>query len=255
LTSRNPKENPAMPEHSTATTVARWDDAARRPDHQAVIHPAGGDPDAYRASGAETAAEMLNLWQRFGQSEVEVDPDTGPIGPLEVLEFGVGDGRILLEWSDAYTWRRWGVDASDAMLDHMDHRAHELEVMCPNRVTWDGLAPLPPSLHPGQFDVVYAVTVLIHQPTAAGLVIAAQLAQLVTAGGLLLLGHPLYEVPREGQAWNDVTTWSAAYLEALAASTGLEVVECWESPGSWDWGQELGPYHGATQVLRRPVTP
>lgn len=231
-----------MPEHSTATTVARWDDAARQPDHQAVIHPAGGDPDAYRRSGETAATELQHLWMKYGNL----------IERPSVLEFGCGDGRILLEWPTP--WNRWGVDASDTMLDHMYRRAHELATPDPSRVTWDGLAPIPPSLQSGQFDVVYAVTVLIHQPTDTGMIIARNLAELVTAGGLLLLGHPLYETPREGQAWNDVTTWSANTISVVAAAAGLEVVELWESPGSWDWGQELGPYHGATQVLRRPAT-
>lgn len=233
-----------QPAHSTETSVLAWDAAAGLPDYQGSIHPTGNDPEAYRASGQAAAAELLATWAVYGDPLAHMDD------PLSVLEFGCGDGRILLEWHDG--WERWGCDASQNMLQRLHERAQVLD----QSVTWfrwAGMLPWTTAVaHRRTFDVVYAVTVFIHQPMTDGSVMFYNVAELVAPGGLLLLGHPLYQQPREGQAWNDVTTWSAEGLAAMAQAAGLDVVELWESPGGWDWGQELGPYHGATQVLRRP---
>lgn len=250
-------------------TVDAWDAAAQRPNYQQVVHPTGNDPELYQASGQAEVAQLLELFHQHSRREPcsscggtgtwptdegiiehRQCPDCQGNGyrPHMVLEFGVGDGRILAEWPTS--WDRWGCDASATMVARLRGR-------CPNAAittfVWDGSAPWATEAQRAalQFDLVYAVTVLIHHTQADGMAMVPNLGALLAPGGLLLLGHPLYSVATDDGTWNGVTTWQLAQLQTAADTAGLDLVEAWQSPGEFSFGH-LGAFHGATQVLRKP---
>jgi SAM-dependent methyltransferase len=215
--------------------VAGWRQAAGQLDYRAVIHPSGAQGDAaYMESGREAYVQLQAAVIRHWQAGPVADRPT-------VLEFGCGDGRILRNWPTS--WHRIGCDASPEMIDLLHAADRAIDVF-----TWDGLDWRGISV-----DVAYAVTVLIHHHTHDGIVMAANLGRCVRPGGLLLLGHPLYEVATGGRSWNDVTTWTTSQLMSVADLAGLEIVEHYVSPGCFAWGSDLGDQHGAIQVLRRPL--
>lgn len=235
----------------TSESVDAWEAQAKREDYQAAVHPTAVDPELYAASGQAEVAQLLALYEKHQQY-----PRQGVVRRNRVLEFGVGDGRILCEWPES--WERWGCDASATMITRFEDRAVALTHRSLNQLGyttfwWDGLTPRRRASYRFgiQFDLIYAVTVLIHQTQADGIAIVGNLADLVAPGGLLLLGHPLYMEPNDDGSWLGVTTWSVAQLQRCANDCGLDLVEAWQSPGAFAFGA-LGAFHGATQVLRKP---
>lgn len=215
----------------TAAEVAeRWEQVARDADDgvaQALIHPSGtAGPDAYRETGRSQATDLTLLAFEHLEPRIE-DHDR-----IAVLDYGCGDGRVLLELDPA-VFLLWGTDTSPGMLDRVRARAGAFP---------KGGIPIelhaPDALEGVTFQLVYCLAVLIHLGWNDGADLVRQMASHVAPGGLLVLDVPLSASPEEGGTWISVTSWSPARLELLAEVIGFELVPT-----------DTVPWH----VLRRPA--
>jgi SAM-dependent methyltransferase len=216
--------------HATAVADA-WEEAARRVDYRAAIHPLGSDLAAYRASGETLAAHISDLaaaWLPKGRRR-------------DVIEVGVGDGRIAGPLA-RLGWKVTGLDTSPTMLRHLADNYPEVD-----GVLIDPAGPLPKL----RASVVFAVAVLIHQSVANGQEMVREWAGLLRPGGVMLLHIPLYDEPREGEHWTDVTVWTVGGLRAAAESAGLIVERAEANPGVFSF-DAVGPNHAAIHVLCKP---
>lgn len=210
--------------------VEAWERAAGSKLARAAIHPAGMVSDrAYELSGEEAAIGIVDML-------------TPLIGlPATVVDFGCGDGRVAIPLSD--TFEVVAVDASATMLARLRDRAPWIRVC---HADGSDLAALPQPV-----DAVVALAVLIHHSHADGAAMLTNLAPTVRRGGVLLLGLPLYEQPRERTAWHDITIWTLDQLERITHALELEILQAPVSPGSFDSSSGVGPHHGDVVLLRR----
>jgi SAM-dependent methyltransferase len=128
------------------------------------------------------------------------------------------------------------------MLERLRSQAPELET-----VLADGTDP---SQLPHDTDAVVALAVLIHHRHRDAARIITGLASMLRPGGRLLLDLALYEMSREPQHWTDLSVWTRAQLDTLAAELQLEVLHAPVSAGQFD-GTTFGPQSGQILMLRR----
>jgi len=207
--------------------VAAWDDVARGQRAQEAINPLGTDPEAYLRSGAKATVELAAL----------IGDDPG----LSIVDFGAGDGRVTLPLSLRYR-RVIAIDSSPAMLERLRCHCPGVETVLADGIDDVGL--------PTDVDVVVALAVLIHHRHADAARMIRGLTSMLRSGGKLILDLALYEIGREPRHWSDISVWTRAELEMLAADLGLEILTAPVSPGEFD-GTTLGPNHGKVLVLRK----
>lgn len=207
----------------------QWDAAAKLDNFAVAIHPTGVDPEAYAASGEAAAAQVREHLTAASE--------------MELLEFGVGNGRVARWLSPPHYVT--GADASPTMLDRL-----AVDAPTVGRWLWNGLDEVA-SVPPPTFDAIYSFAVFIHLSPGDGVRVMGNLSRMLRPGGLMLLDVPLYDQPRIRGLWCDVTVWTPEMFERAAAACKLDVVEMHADPGTFSFDAP-GPNHSRLSVLVRP---
>ena len=142
-----------------------------------------------------------------------------------IMDYGCGDGRVMQHIRKN---KVVGVDAVPEM------------------------ARLVGGYTPDEFidkvDVIFALSVFIHNSHETGAEIIKWMVSRLRDGGRLLLQIPLYDVAKQPADWIDVGVWTPAMLEAEAKKNGLKVIEKHTNNGEFSFNR-VGPNHYQFQVL------
>ena len=206
-------------------TIAKWDVAGSGPLRELHISPTGNTP-AYRVLGEEHAREVL----RHVKSPLR----------KTILDFGCGDGRVTIPLAKRFK-HVVAVDGSSTMLKAMPVVENITQVL----YTGDGI-----DIGYSKVDVVYSTSVFIHNTYQDGCKILMDLSAVTVQGGLLLMHIPLYDEARAPENWTDVGVWTLNMLCNAADQAGLRLESWLTNQGAFSFNQ-VGPNHGALQVLRK----
>lgn len=192
-------------------TFEGWSNAAKKPDIDARIHPAGADKEAYERSGKMDAAYVMQY----------LKPEDF------VMDYGCGNGRVLRHITNH---RKVGIDA-----------VRELAESVGGFVPWE---------FNEKVDVIYSQSVFIHNSKKAGEEIIRWMVEHLNPGGKLLLQVPIYDVDKEPDSWIDVGVWTEKQFRAVAEKFNLRVVELQTNPGKFSF-ESVGKNHYKFQILTK----
>jgi cyclopropane fatty-acyl-phospholipid synthase-like methyltransferase len=194
-------------------TLVGWTGAALDIEkrRKAAIHPSGHDLIQYNKSGKDDAERVLKYAK-----------------PGDVLmDYGCGDGRVLMHIENH---KVVGIDAVPEM------------------------AALVGGSTPEKFfdkvDLIYCISVFIHNQHATGAEIIKWMTSRLNEGGLLLLQLPLYDEAKQPADWIDVGVWTPEMLRQVARANGLKILETHTNNGSFSFSH-VGPNHYKFQVLQK----
>jgi SAM-dependent methyltransferase len=189
-------------------TFIGWKRAAATSEIDARIHPAGFVKEDYDASGRLDAERVMKY-----------------VKPTDyVMDYGCGNGRVLKHIPN----RKIGIDAVPQLAQ--------------------AAGGLTPDMFHDKVDVVYSISVFIHNSYESGANIIRWLYDHVNEGGLLLLQIPIYEVAKDPGNWIDVGVWTEKMF--MDAVEGFKVVELKTNPGAFTF-ERIGANHHEFQILRR----
>jgi trans-aconitate methyltransferase len=213
--------------------TSKWEEAAKSDEAQGHIHPSGSiSAEEYERSGRDAAAVVCDIARTYLAHKV---PD------IRVADFGCGDGRVLKHVSHEFD-DVWGIDASPTMLERLSDRVPGVQKIESNGTDAQMLIL--------RADLIYSWAVFIHHDIKAGSDMIMGLSEGLNPGGLLALQIPCYDEPRERGAWIDVTVWTPKHIRTAAGSSGLQVVELWNSEGQFSY-DNIGKHHNRLQVFRK----
>ncbi|HLF93482.1 MAG TPA: class I SAM-dependent methyltransferase [Planctomycetota bacterium] len=173
-----------------------------------------------------------------------------PAGPLDVLDFGGGTGRVSRALAKAVPGRYTVADIDRSAL----LRAATSPLLRPILIPERGPLPFPSE----DFDCVLVVDVLHHLPDASASL--RELARCLRPGGRLLIvefdaNHPMTRLMRRLSAGRATpcTSWSPEGLSGLCRSLGLQTAGEDVDPLRFLIEASPGPADPATSPRRRLV--
>lgn len=140
-----------------------------------------------------------------------------------VLDYGCGNGRIMAFIPNKVI----GVDIVK----------HEPWVITPDEFQ-------------GTVDVIFSLSVFIHNTQATGANILKWMYKHLNKGGKALVQIPIYDKHRDPGGWIDVGVWTEEQLRKAASDAGFKVVEVYTNPGEFSYSA-VGKNHGKFQVLEK----
>lgn len=191
-------------------TYEGWTEAAKKTDRNGYIYPRATDPEVYELSGKKDAAYVM---QYLKPSDY-------------VMDYGCGTGRVLKHIPN----QKVGIDAVKEM-------ARSVDGFLPEEFT-------------DKVDVIYSLSVFIHNSKAAGEQMIKWMSEHINKGGTLLLQIPIYDVDKEPGGWIDVGVWTEKQLRAVAEKYGLTIIELNTNPGEFSF-EKVGENHGKFQILTK----
>jgi SAM-dependent methyltransferase len=153
------------------------------------------------AESFDRAYASRGLWGEWLRSRLAEVVDLVGDGPGEVLDAGMGPGR-LVEQLERRGWTAWGIDASARMAALARERAPGAR----ERILVGRLEQLP--FGDASFDAAVAVGVIDHVADPEGVV--RELARVLRPGGLLVIGAGNARSPF--RLWRDLVVRPAARL-------------------------------------------
>jgi cyclopropane fatty-acyl-phospholipid synthase-like methyltransferase len=138
-----------------------------------------------------------------------------------VMDYGCGNGRVL----EFIPNKKIGIDGVKSMADF---------VLTPDEFT-------------DKVDVIYSISVFIHNSYETGANIIKWMKEHINPGGLMLLQIPIYDVAKDPENWTDVGVWTERMFKE--ATEGLEIVEMHKNKGSFSF-ESIGKNHGKFQILK-----
>lgn len=139
-----------------------------------------------------------------------------------VMDYGCGNGRVLQYMPN----KKFGVD----VVKYKDWVIH-------------------PDEFEGKVDLIYSISVFIHNTQETGANILKWMKSHLNPGGRLLVQIPIYDKHKDPLNWTDVGVWTEKQFKAAAKSAGLEIVEMHTNPGEFSF-EKIGDNHGKFQVLK-----
>jgi len=108
-------------------------------------------------------------------------------------------------------------------------------------------------IHPDKFegkvDLIYSISVFIHNTQETGANILKWMKSHLNPGGRLLVQIPIYDKHKDPLNWTDVGVWTEKQFREAVESAGLEIVEMHTNPGEFSF-EQIGDNHGKFQVLK-----
>lgn len=106
---------------------------------------------------------------------------------------------------------------------------------------------LKPEEFNGKVDVIYSISVFIHNSYESGCEVIKWMKEHINPSGLMLLQIPIYDEPKNPLNWTDVGVWTEDMFRK--AVEGLEIVELHTNPGSFSF-ETIGSNHHKFQILK-----
>jgi cyclopropane fatty-acyl-phospholipid synthase-like methyltransferase len=139
-----------------------------------------------------------------------------------VMDYGCGNGRVLQFIPNKIV----GIDAVKGMADFV----------------------LTPEEFDGKVDVIYSISVFIHNTYETGVKIINWMKDYINPGGLMLLQIPIYDQAKDPENWTDVGVWTERMFRE--AVEGMEIIEMHKNNGVFTF-ESIGKNHGKFQIIKR----
>ena len=187
--------------------------------------------------------ETLQGWQEAALRE-NVDAHIHPLGVDKELyeQSGIKDAEEVLKW----------VKPEDYVMDYGCGNGRVLRHIPNKKVGIDAVRRMAdfvvlPSEFNDKVDVIYSISVFIHNSYETGKEIIKWMKWHINEGGLMLLQIPIYDKPKDPGNWTDVGVWTERQF--LNAVEGLEVIEMHKNKGEFTF-ENIGVNHGKFQILK-----
>jgi hypothetical protein len=186
--------------------------------------------------------ETLQGWKEASQRD-SVDAHIHPLGVNRQLyeESGLRDAQEVLKW----------VKPEDYVMDYGCGNGRVLNNIPNKKVGIDAVKyadwVVSPEDFEGKVDVIYSISVFIHNSYETGIEIIKWMKEHINPGGLMLLQIPIYGQHKEPQNWTDVGVWTERQFKE--AVEGLEIVEMHKNKGVFTF-ESIGENHGKFQILK-----
>jgi SAM-dependent methyltransferase len=221
---------------TSSPTVEEVVDGWRKAPRSAIHPAAHAGEAAYNASGAEDCLRVVSALERAGLTP----------GKRTVLDYGCGDGRVTRHLARQFE-SVVAVDSNPSyLLALADGRIRN--VRC---VFTDGTGGKLPRELPDDWSpsVFYSSCVFIHTPRETTKAVLDAMTRVLAPGCIAAFQLPIYDAPRFGKDWTDVSVYTAEEAIAIAIPR-WEILEMPRSPGVFDYAR-VGHNHAALQVWRR----
>lgn len=203
-----------------------WEKASKEPNYEKIVSSVPNN-SSYDEQGKLAANELVYT--------------IGPQPNSILLEFGSGPGRVTKHLSPHYG-KIYAVDISNGMLDKL--RSLNLpNVTC---VENNGLS-LVGKISPVNF--IYSDLVFIHNSKTDVYKIFKHFNACLVSGGRIAFQLPVYDSPRKGNSWIDISIWTLQEIMNLAK--GFIVEQLWKNPGKFSF-DNIGTFHHKLHVFRKP---
>lgn len=189
--------------------------------------------------------ETLRGWTEASTTK-EIDAKIHPAGvnKADYLRTGQEDAERVMKW----------VKDGDRVLDYGCGNGRVMQFI-PNSVGVDAVEELAKSVNgflpenfTEQVDVIYSISVFIHNTYETGKEVIKWMKEHLKPGGLMLLQIPIYETPKAPGCWIDVGVWTEEQFRK--AVDGLEIIELHTNKGSFSF-ETIGENHYQFQVLKK----
>lgn len=210
-----------------------WEIVSHAPNYEHIVSSVP-ENSSYEEQGKRAAHEFISTIGPFFNRT----PDDKIL-----LEFGSGPGRVTKHLVE-YFGKIYAVDISKGMLRKLA-KLHLPNVEC---IENNGLSLIG---RIGPVHVIYSDSVFIHNKKTDVHKIFKQFNGCVINNGIVAFQLPIYNAPREGDSWIDVTVWTEKEIRALAHDNGFKVVVIWKNPGNFSF-DKIGVYHHKLHVFRKP---
>jgi cyclopropane fatty-acyl-phospholipid synthase-like methyltransferase len=187
--------------------------------------------------------EALRGWTEASRRET-VNAHIHPAGVKldEYIESGKRDAIEVLKW----------VKPEDYVMDYGCGNGRVLKFIPNKRIGIDAVKEMAvfvktPEEFEGKVDVIYSISVFIHNSFETGVNIIKWMKEHIKPGGLLLLQIPIYDVAKNPENWTDVGVWTERMFRE--ATEGLEIVELHKNKGSFSF-ESIGKNHAKFQILK-----
>lgn len=210
-----------------------WEKASHEPNYEKIVSSVPID-SSYEEQGKQAAQELISTLIDMGRCGVNTHI---------LLEFGSGPGRVTKHLSP-YFGKIYAVDISRGMLQRLK-RIDLPNVEC---IEDNGLSLIGKI---GPVHVIYSDSVFIHNKKSDVQKIFKQFSGCVVSNGIIAFQLPVYDAPREGDSWIDVSIWTEKEIRRLAIDNGFRVIQIWKNPGQFSF-DKIGIYHHKLHVFRKP---